>query len=103
MAIVVEWTRQARQDLLDIYVLIGIEQPAAAERYFNRIEAKVMLLAEHPRLGMTRPEMRSNLRVLVEEPYLIFYRTEPEQDDLPIKLVEIVRVVDGRRHLTSVI
>jgi toxin ParE1/3/4 len=103
MSINVDWTRQARQDLLDIYVLIGIEQPAAAERYFNRIEAKVMLLAEHPRLGMTRPEMRSNFRVLVEEPYLIFYRTEPERDDLPIKLVEIVRVVDGRRHLTSLI
>jgi len=79
MSINVDWTRQARQDLLDIYVLIGIEQPAAAERYFNRIEAKVMLLAEHPRLGMTRPEMRSSLRVLVEEPYLIFYRTEPNR------------------------
>ena len=103
MAIVLEWTRQAREDLLDIYVLIGIEQPAAAERYFIRIEAKVLLLAEHPKLGMNRPEMRSNLRVLVEEPYLIFYRIEPDQDDLPVRLVEIVRVVDGRRQLTSLL
>jgi len=103
MAIVLEWTRQAREDLLDIYVLIGIEQPAAAERYFIRIEAKVMLLARHPKLGMSRPEMRSNLRVLVEEPYLIFYRIEPDQDDLPVQFIEIVRVVDGRRHLTRLL
>jgi len=59
-----------------------------------------MLLAEHPRLGLKRPEMRSNLRVLVEELYLVFYRIEPDQDDLTPHLVEIVRVVDGRRQLT---
>jgi len=45
------WTNQARKDLLDIYVLIGLEQPAAAERYFDRIEAKAALLVSQPRMG----------------------------------------------------
>ena len=27
------WTPQARADLIDIYLTIGIEQPAAAERF----------------------------------------------------------------------
>jgi len=32
------WSHQARTDLMDIYVLIGLEQPAAAERYFDRTD-----------------------------------------------------------------
>jgi toxin ParE1/3/4 len=34
------WSNQARTDLLDIYILIGLEQPAAAERYFERDRAE---------------------------------------------------------------
>jgi toxin ParE1/3/4 len=37
---------------------------------------------------------------LLEGPYLILYRTQPDTDDGPISEVEIVRVVDGRRDLT---
>ena len=48
MQVEVNWTRRARNDLLEIYVLIGREQPITAERYFDRIEAKVALLSEHP-------------------------------------------------------
>lgn len=35
------WSNQARTDLLEIYMMIG--QPAAAERYFDRIEERVRL------------------------------------------------------------
>ncbi|MFY8039525.1 MAG: type II toxin-antitoxin system RelE/ParE family toxin [Bosea sp. (in: a-proteobacteria)] len=49
------WSRQARLDLLDIYELIGVEQPAAAERCFDRIEALAILLCDQPRLGVARP------------------------------------------------
>ncbi|WP_312010348.1 type II toxin-antitoxin system RelE/ParE family toxin [Bradyrhizobium neotropicale] len=45
------WSNQARTDLLDIYVMIGLEQPAAAERYLDRIEAKAELLRSQPRMG----------------------------------------------------
>ena len=33
------WTKQAREDLLDIYVLIGLER-LGGRRYFDRIEAR---------------------------------------------------------------
>ncbi len=95
------WTRQARADLLDIYELIGIEQPTAAERYFDRIEALVGLLPEQPRLGVRRPDIAPDLRMLVERPYLILYRIEPEQPEGPVALVEVVRILDGRRNLQS--
>jgi len=96
------WTNQAREDLLDIYVLIGLEQPAAAERYFDRIEAKAALLVSQPRMGVRRPDIRQAMRMLVEAPYLILYRTEPDTDDGPVEMIEIVRVVDGHRELSHI-
>ena len=39
------------------------------------------------------------MRVLVEAPYLIFYKAVSDTDDGPVERVEIVRVVDGRRDL----
>jgi toxin ParE1/3/4 len=94
------WSAQAHDDLLDIYVLIGLEQPAAAERTFDRIEAKVELLRSQPRMGVRRPDIRESTRMLVEHPYLILYATEPDTDEGPIDSVEIVRIVDGRRELS---
>ena len=101
MPVNVTWTHAARADLLDIYVLIGMEQPAAAERYYDRIDAKAVILAEHPRIGVRRSDIRTGLRMLVESPYVILYRTEPDTDEGPIAVVEIVRVLDGRRDLSS--
>ncbi|WP_316231261.1 type II toxin-antitoxin system RelE/ParE family toxin [Bradyrhizobium sp. SZCCHNR1051] len=39
MPIELIWSNQAQADLIDIYLLIAVEQPAAAERYLDRIEA----------------------------------------------------------------
>lgn len=69
------WTRQARLDVLDIYELIGLEQPAAAERYFDRIDGLASLLREQPRLGVARPDIAPGFRMLIERPYLLLYRS----------------------------
>jgi toxin ParE1/3/4 len=81
------WSNQARTDLLEIYVMIGLEQPAAAERYFDRIEAKASLLRSQPRMGVRRPDIRPSMRMLVEAPYLLLYSTDPDTDDGPIGVV----------------
>jgi toxin ParE1/3/4 len=99
VAVRVIWTHRARADLLDIYELIGLEQPAAAERYFDRIEGLADLLRDHPRMGPRRTDIAPALRMLVERPYVLLYRTEPDADEGGIDAVEIVRVVDGRRDL----
>ena len=93
------WSNQARTDLLDIYALIGLEQPAAAEHYFDRIEQKARLLQSQPRMGVRRPDIRPGLRMLVEIPYLVLYRIDPDTDEGVVNTVEIVRVLDGRRDL----
>jgi toxin ParE1/3/4 len=42
------WTPQAREDLLEIYVTIGFDNPDAAERLFTAIEEKAALLQHTP-------------------------------------------------------
>jgi toxin ParE1/3/4 len=101
VAIELVWRPQARDDLLEIYLVINLDKPAVADRVFDAIEAKARLLAMYPRLGPRRPEIRPSVRILVERPYLILYETHPDTDDGPIEMVEIVRVVDGRRDLVS--
>ena len=93
------WSNQARADLLDIYVLIGLDDPAAAECYFDRVDTKIELLRSQPRIGVRRNDIRAGMRMLVEAPYVILYRIEPDTDDGPVAAVEIVRVIDGRRDL----
>jgi toxin ParE1/3/4 len=93
------WTPQAREDLLDIYVTIGLDNASAAERLFTAIEEKAALLASFPRLGVRRPEIAPTARMLVEGVYVILYETHPDTDEEPIKKVEIVRVVHGHRDL----
>ncbi len=44
------WSRQAREDLLEIYAAVALENPSAAERLYDAIEAKTLKLADHPRM-----------------------------------------------------
>lgn len=101
MAAKLVWTPRARADVKNIYVDIGKEQPKAAERYFERFRYKAELLIEHPRLGERHPEIFPSARMLVEAPYVMLYETMPDNDDGDVHMVEIVRVVDGRRDLQA--
>jgi len=95
------WSPQARDDLLKLYIDIGIEQPLAAEKYYNRIESKASLLIEQPRMGIRRRDIQRSLRMLVEAPFVIFYETHPDSDEGAVEAIEIVRVVNGRQDLPS--
>lgn len=97
------WTPQAREDLLDIYVTIGFDNPAAAERMYSAIEMHVETLASSPRIGVRRPEIAPSARVLVEGVYLILYETHPDTNDGPVQSVEVVRIVHGHRDLSHVL
>jgi toxin ParE1/3/4 len=101
MKTTVLWTPQAREDLLDIYVTIGLDNPSAAERVYSALERRVYLLAGSPRMGVRRPEIMPSTRILVEGVYLILYETHPDTDEGPIESVEIVRIVHGHRNLSQ--
>jgi len=62
------WTPQAREDLIEIYTYIGLDNPSAAECIFDTVQAKAELLIEYPRLGVRRAEIRPSTRMIVEGP-----------------------------------
>jgi len=41
--------------------------------------------------------------LLFEGPYLILFESRPDTDEGPVDVVEILRVVDGRRDLTNLL
>ncbi|WP_426238855.1 type II toxin-antitoxin system RelE/ParE family toxin [Pararhizobium sp. DWP1-1-3] len=97
------WSPLAQADIRRIYVEIGREQPQAAERFYERFQHKAGLLIDQPRLGMRHPEISPAARMLVEAPFVILYETIPNNDEGLVKVVEIVRVIDGRRDLKNLI
>ena len=90
----VRHTARARRDLLDIWLNIAVDNAAAADRVYDRLEARVLLLERFPELGPARPNIADGARVLVESPYLILYRIVPIGP-------QIVRVVHGARHIDA--
>lgn len=88
------YTPEARLDLIEIGDRLPDHTPRAAERVLDRIAERCRQLVGFPNLGRPRPTVAPEARSIGMERYLIFYRlTESE--------VVIVRVVDGRRDLSS--
>lgn len=88
----VHHTRQANQDLLDIWLWVARDSIAIADGIIDRIERRTAKLAKHPEIGIARPEIGQDARGLVIERWLVLYR-------LTEGGVEIVRIVDGARDL----
>ena len=82
----------AREDLLDIWVWIARDNPAAADRVWERLTQHAQRLATYPELGMARPDIGDDARSLTVERWLILYRVHADA-------VEIVRVMDAARDI----
>ncbi|MGQ0485783.1 MAG: type II toxin-antitoxin system RelE/ParE family toxin [Hyphomicrobiales bacterium] len=98
----VTWTNLAREDVLDIYVTIALDNEQAVDRIYRDIEEKVMGLADHPRMGPLCPELGKSLRRLVAPPYLIFYEIESGPEGEMDSEVRVLRVLHGRRDLKEI-
>lgn len=85
-------TAKAEDDLVDIWVYIAQDSPAAADRVLDNIDGKCRLLADNPLLGPARPDIASGLRYFPVGSYLILYREI-------VGGIEVVRVVHGARNL----
>lgn len=87
-------TDQAELDLVEIGAYIARDNEQAAQRLIERVLVKCQSIAENPRLGRARDELRPGLRSLCVGNYLIFYR-------LMNSAVQVVRVLHGARDLES--
>jgi toxin ParE1/3/4 len=85
-------TIRARRDLIDIWLEVSVDNPAAADALYDRLEARVRLLGRFPKAGPRRPNVAPEARVLIEPPYLILYRLRRDA-------VQIVRVVHSARNI----
>ncbi|MGO9062223.1 MAG: type II toxin-antitoxin system RelE/ParE family toxin [Candidatus Binataceae bacterium] len=88
----VRHTARARRYLIDIWLEIASVDPAAAEKLYNRLEARVEILKRFAEAGPLRPDLAPSARVLVESPYLLLYRLIPGG-------VQVVRVLHGARAI----
>jgi toxin ParE1/3/4 len=92
----ISFTKEARQDLLDIWLYVTPRNgEAVADRVYSQIEATCRSLGAHPELGRARPEISNDARSIVSERWLVLYRIDDE-------VVQIVRIMDGVRDITRI-
>ena len=88
------FTREAVADIRQIHEYIARNSPRNANRFVDRLEEQCEALADHPYLGVARPEFGSNHRsfVVPGTRYIIIYR--PARDG-----VEIIHIRHGSQDL----
>lgn len=86
---------EAELDLFLIWEYISLDNPDAADRILDQLEAEFDLMATQPLLGRKRPELAPQLRSFAYGRYVIFYLLLDDGIDL-------VRVLDGRQDVESI-
>jgi plasmid stabilization system protein ParE len=69
------WSPLAEQQVAESFAYIAAEDPAAAVRWFERLEDKTGSLATFPEQGRMVPEVqRTAIREILARPYRVIYR-----------------------------
>lgn len=89
-----QFTKQSKQDLDEIWDYIADDNSDAADRLIDSIYAKCRLIAERPDIGRERHEIRADIRSFPVGNYLIFYHSQE-------RAIIIDRVLSGYRDLLS--
>ena len=85
----------AAADILDIWDTISDDSLQQADRWLDRLDEKLGLLAKQPLMGRARSELVSSIRSFPFGRYLIFY--EPIGDG-----IDVVRVLHSARDIDSI-
>jgi toxin ParE1/3/4 len=89
------WSPESEADLLSIWSWGASRFSAeAADRHLRDIQRAVAALETSPEIGRTRDDLRPGIREIVVYPTVVFYRIAATR-------IEVIRVVDGRRHLAA--
>jgi toxin ParE1/3/4 len=92
-----DWAPAAKRDVDEIWdYYCEIASPQTAERLLASIFAAAARIAAHPLQGRSRADIRPDLRSVRVPPYLIFYRTAADRQ-------QIVRVLHEKRDLAAVL
>lgn len=85
-------TERAQSDLQSITEHIAHDNPAAAERFANKLLNEALSLARNPLLGKMFIQ-KIGVRRIVCRPYLVYYRVEANPD-----IVRVLRFWHGFRR-----
>ncbi|MGP0089224.1 MAG: type II toxin-antitoxin system RelE/ParE family toxin [Xanthobacteraceae bacterium] len=90
------WSSDARSDLSEIWnYYVKVAGRHTADGIARKIGDACRLVEEHPFAGRARNEVRPSLRSITASQHVVFYRVNND-------VVEIVRVLDGRRDLDEI-
>jgi len=92
----IEVSRAAISDFDAIYDYIARHNRRAAAHMLRSLDHAIQLLSDQPKLGKVFRHRRLHLRLLTRGDYLVFYRERPG-------LIEIVRVIHGRRNVPDIL
>lgn len=91
----------AQEDMKSIVAYIRLDDPDAALRMVEKIKATIGRLADHPLSGpipLDKKVAAQGYRMLVVDPYLVFYLYIAEEG-----VVEIHRVLHGRQNYPKIL
>ena len=90
------FSKSAQTDLLEAWLYIAEENPAAADRVLDVIEREAKALSNQPLMGRARPELGAGVRTWpTSTPYVLFY--VPDQEG-----IAIVRVLHHARDVQQI-
>jgi toxin ParE1/3/4 len=88
------FSRQAEQDLEDIWFYIAQTDEVAADLLIAKILNKFPMLAKFPNMGKQRDDLLKGVRSFPIKPYVIFYSQTSDR-------TEIVRIVHQSRDIKN--
>ncbi|HEY3252222.1 MAG TPA: type II toxin-antitoxin system RelE/ParE family toxin [Ignavibacteria bacterium] len=89
----------AQEDLISIFDYIALDSQRQALIFVEKLDKRISMQESHPNLGRVprhRKLKEYGYRVLIIEPYLVFYIIRG-------KIIEIHRVIHGSRNLDHLI
>jgi len=90
-------TSNAQRDMACILAYLEHEaNPIVAEEFGRDVRRAVLRLVQFPDSGAPRPELGTDVRVVVVYPYLLLYEHQPRHADLTL-----LRVLHGKATITA--
>jgi toxin ParE1/3/4 len=83
---------RAREDILDIWQFIALDNETAATKLVHRFDRAVQMLADNPHAGRERPDLAEGIRSFPVGRYVIFY--QPTGNG-----IDVVRILHGSRDI----
>jgi plasmid stabilization system protein ParE len=92
----VELSEEALDDLAEILAYVSRDNPQAAARLVDGIEATCFRLGGMPGAGTIRDDLKRGLRIFSHRSYLICFRRKNNE------MLRIVRVIHGARDINRI-